>query len=99
VHELKNSEKRLCSCVLHPAYPSLLVIGGYRASVFILEARINRNENENIYTFFNSTFLCCFALQHLVLWGIRGKHAVTLNNAHHALITEVAASSETGKIA
>jgi hypothetical protein len=42
-------------------------------------------------------FVLLCLLQYLVLWDIREKDAMTLNNAHNSLIRVLAASSDLGR--
>lgn len=90
VLELKYNRK-LCSFVFHLADPSLLVIGGYGASLYLSRPKL---------IVLKEIFLLIlhfFVLQYLVLWDTREKDAMTLNNAHDSLITALGASSGLGR--
>jgi WD40 repeat protein len=90
MHELNCSGNKFQTCVFHPTYPSLLVIGCYEASFTYLFRHVNH---------FVSMLTLLSAVQSLELWDIREKNAMTLNNAHDGLIAALAASSATGKVA
>lgn len=100
VHELSCNGNKFHSCVFHPTYPSLLVIGCYQASYLY-----------RCLVFINIWWSCCHAssgsssnmqlwilLQSLELWNMSENKTMTLT-AHEGLIAALAVSTETGYVA
>ncbi|ONM41145.1 leunig-related1 [Zea mays] len=98
IHELICSGNKFHSCVFHPNYPNLLIIGCYEASSPLSCQR------PKLIVFIISTFLIAFAcifhiMQSLELWDIREKNTVTISNAHDGMVAALAASSASGLVA
>ncbi|KAF6167949.1 hypothetical protein GIB67_020519 [Kingdonia uniflora] len=88
VHELNCNGNKFHSCVFHPTYSSLLVIGCYQASIICY-----------LFTYF-MPFYCHLAWFHhsLELWNMQENKTMTLG-AHEGLIASLAVSNATGLVA
>lgn len=95
VNELNCSGNKFNSCVFHPNYPSLLVIGCYEASSLISYAVITYEAQVNPFC----VDIFIVSVQSLELWDIREKNTVTISNAHDGLIAALAASNASGLVA
>ena len=94
VHELSCSGNKFHSCVFHPTYASLLVIGCYQASPLVNTLIITSHCMS--YQVLNIGLFILF--QSLELWDMSESKTMTLP-AHEGLIAALSASTVTGLLA
>lgn len=105
IHELSSTGNQFHSCVFHPSYPALLVIGGMRVNIcsFLQIIPVNVIQkvypltNLVVYNFTNSCFVnpC---LQSLELWNMVENKSMTIP-AHENIVAALAQSPVSGMVA
>ncbi|KAF8392028.1 hypothetical protein HHK36_022368 [Tetracentron sinense] len=103
IHELSSSGNKFHSCVFHPSYSTLLVIGGYQVilysyfgnntSCILLKDSISADS-----IFWLDTIANFGCLQSLELWNMAENKSMTVT-AHEGLIAALAQSPVNGMVA
>lgn len=91
VHELSCNGNKFQSCVFHPSYSSLLVIGCY-------QVRSNHLFPCTIYIISFPHFQFSFVFQSLEVWNVTENKTLS-EVAHEGLIAGLAASNANGLVA